>query len=114
MKYFNLVFTLHAQDQTEAREIKLAEVWETIKHPTSIKSGKYGGKQFEREYENYKITAVAVQNKEKEWVVKSVWRNPPLPDTADYKEKKAWRKYNKASTLGKIWIEIKNQLGIRS
>jgi hypothetical protein len=112
MRYFNLIFTLHAQDQMRERGIKIAEAWETFKHPTMTAHGKHGGEQFEREFSDYKITVVAFLNRKNEWVVKSLWRNPELPGTDDSKRKAIWKRYNKAGIWGKIWIQIKQQIGI--
>lgn len=113
MKYFDLIFTLHAQDQLKNRGIKIAEAWEAFKHPTITKVGKHKGtKEFEREFDNFKITVVAHQNQKNEWIVRSVWRDPPLPGTADAKQKESWKKYNKSGFWGKIWIQIKQQLGL--
>ena len=111
MQYFDLIFTLHAQDQLRNRGIKISEAWETFKHPLRTQKGKYGGLEFEREFDNYKITVVAIQNNKNVWIVKSVWRNPPLLGTADAKQKESWKKYNKSGLWGKIWITIKQQIG---
>lgn len=113
MLYFNLIFTLHAQQQLAARGIKMEDAYETFKHSTTVYKGKYGKTtQFQREFDNFKITVVAHQNQKNEWVARSVWRNPPLPGTSDAKQKESWKKYNKANFLGKIWLSIKQQLNI--
>lgn len=112
MQYFDLIFTLHSQDQLKNRGIKISEAWETFKHPNRSGKGKYGGLELEREFDDYKITLVAIQSPKNEWIVKSIWRNPPLPGTADAKQKSIWKKYNKSGILGKIWIMVKQQLGI--
>lgn len=111
MQYFDLIFTLHAHDQLKNRGIKIAEAWKTFKHPIRTQKGKHGGLEFEHEFDDYKITVVAIQNNKNEWIVKSVWRKPPLSETADAKQKSLWNKDKKAGFLGKIWIQIKQQLG---
>ncbi len=111
MRYFDLIITRHAQEQITTRGIKLADVWETFQHPITTSKGKYSGSQFEREFDNYKIFVIAIQNKKNEWIVKTAWRDPELPGTADAKRKAVWKQYNKAGTLGKIWIQIKLQMG---
>jgi hypothetical protein len=111
MRYFDLIFTLHAQDALRSRGIKIADAWHTFKHPTKTYHGKHGEEQFEREFDDFKVTVVAAQNKSNEWVVKSVWRNPALPGTADARKKVVWKKYNKAGIWGKLWIQLKEQLG---
>lgn len=111
MRYFDLIFTLHSQDQLKNRGIKIAEAWETFKHPIRTQKGRYGGLEFEHEFDDYKITVVAVQNDKNEWMVKSVWRKPPLPETVDARQKQVWKRYNKSGFWGKIWIMAKRQLG---
>ena len=112
MYYFDLIFTLHAQKQLKERGIKIAEAWETLKNPTKSAPGKKDGHEFEKEYDGYKITVVAVRNPKDEWVVKSVWRNPPLEGTKDAQEKKLWKKYNKSKFWGKLILDVRKQLGI--
>jgi len=111
MQYFDLIITKHAQEQIAARGLKINEVWETFKHPNRTSRNKYSGQKFEKEFENYKITVVAIQNPKNELVAKSVWRNPPLPDTPDAKKKAMWKKYNKSGFFGQLWIQIKQQFG---
>ena len=113
MQYFDLIFSLHAQDQLKSRGIKMADAYEVFKHPTLTNKNKYGkGVDFEREFDDFKITVVALQNPKNEWIVKSVWRNPPLAGTVDARQKSTWKKYNKSGFLGQLWIQIKQQLGI--
>jgi len=112
MRYFDLIITLHAQDQIKARGLKMENVYETFKHPTKYGKGKYRAtSEFEKEFSDFKVTVVATQNNKNEWIVKSAWRSPPLPGTADARQKKAWQKYNKAGFLGQLWLQIKQQLG---
>lgn len=112
MQYFDVIFTLHAQEQLRERGIKISETYETFKHSTRSQKGKYGGLEFIREFEDYKITVAAIQNRKNEWIIKSVWRNPELPGTEDAKRKAVWKKYNKSGFLGQLWIQIKQQLGL--
>ena len=112
MQYLDLIFTLHAQDQLKNRGVKMEQAWETFKHPTQTTKGRYGGVEYQREFDGYKITVIAIQNNKNEWIAKSVWRNPPLSGTADAREKSAWGKYKKAGFWGKTWIIVKQQMGL--
>ena len=113
MQYFDLVFTLHSQKKMSERGVKMEDAYEAFKHPTHERKGKYGDTyMFERVFPDFKLTVVARQNMKNEWVVKSVWRNPPLPGTPDARDKKQWKKYNKAGFLGQLWIQFKQQLGL--
>ena len=89
----------------------MEDIWKTIKYVNRTKKGKYGGTEFEKEFEEFKITVQAVLNNKNRWVVKSAWRNPPLPGTFDAKQKSMWKKYNKSGFLGQLWIQIKQQFG---
>lgn len=112
MQYFDLIFTLHAQDQLRNRGIKIEQAWKTFNRPDRTQKGKLGGLEFKREFDDYKISVVAIQNPKDKWVVKSVWRDPPLPGTNDERERYRWQEYRNAGFWGKIWIAIKRQLGI--
>jgi len=112
MQYFGLIFTVHAREQLKNRGIKTEEAWETFNRPTRTQKGKHGGLEFEHEFDDYKIIVVAIQNNKNEWIVKSVWRNPPIPNTSDARQNAVWKKYKRARFWGKIWITIKRQLGI--
>jgi len=112
MQYRDLILTLHAQKQIRARGLSLDDVYETFKNSTIRKKGEFGGFEFQKEFKDYKITVVAIQNSKNEWVVKSAWRNPPLPGTADARQKENWQKMNKAGFLGKIYLTVKLQLGL--
>jgi hypothetical protein len=90
----------------------MEQAWEAFKHPTKTEKGEYGGLVFQREFDDYKVSVVTIQNNKREWIVKSVWRNPPLAGTADAKQKSEWKKYNKSGFWGKAWIILKQQLGL--
>ena len=114
MQYFDLIFTLHSQRKLTERGIKMEDAYEAFKHPTHKKRGKFGDNfMFEREFPDFKLTVVARQNMKNEWVAKSAWRNPPLSGTADAREKETWKKYNKAGFFGQLWIQFKQQIGIK-
>jgi hypothetical protein len=112
MRYFDLIITLHAQEQIEERGLRLEEVWETFKHYTRFALGKRGGTEFVKEFPNYTIKVEAFQNRKNEWVVKTAWRNPAIAGTKDAKNKSYWKKLNKAGFWGKIWLTITRQLGL--
>lgn len=112
MQYFDLIFTNHAQSQIKARGISLEEVYDSFKNPTRTAKGKYGGEDFEKDFKDYKITVACAQNKKSEWIVKSAWRNPPLPGTLDAKKRQEWERMKKAGFGGKIYLTIKHQLGL--
>lgn len=112
MQYFDLIITNHAQEQIRERGLKLDDVYEAFKHPTRQFKNKYGGQQFEHEFGDFKITVIAILNNKNEWVAKSAWRNPTLPGTSDAKQKESWKKYNRSNMWRKVWISIKQQLGL--
>ncbi len=112
MQYFGLIFTNHALKKMGERGIRREDVWETFRQPGSEQKGKQRDVfEFRRKFENFELALVAKQNEKNEWIVLSVWRNPPLPGTSDAKNAKDWIKYRKSGFWGKILIIAKQQLG---
>lgn len=74
------------------------------KNPGSTEYIKYKG--------SHKITVIAKPNEKREWIVISAWIDPPLPGSIDIKKRDQYRKYQKASPLGKLWLTLRSQIGI--
>ncbi len=110
MDYTEIILTNHAAQKIERRGIIKNDVFETLVKPDSTKKDREDAFKYKKKFEGYRITAVAKQNEKGEWVILSVWRDPPLPGTLDAQEKKEWKGYKKAGFLGQIWSQIKQQL----
>ena len=112
MRYFNLIFTNHALQRIEERGLTKKLAWETFNHPDESKKAKNGGMQFVKYFEGFKAGLIAKQDMKDEWVVISFWRDPALPGTLDERKRYRWQKYRKSGFWGKIWIMVKQQLGL--
>lgn len=112
MNYTDIVFTDHAIVKLKERGISKNDAFETVLHPDQNSSGKKKGtRELRKKFDEFEITAICRENNKQEWVILSVWRNPPLPGTPDAKQKTQWKKYNKAGVWDKIWFSIKQQIG---
>lgn len=114
MQYFNLVLTKHAEEMIRERGLTKDIAWETFNHPDESKKARNGGTQFIKYFDGFKTGLIAKQNIKNEWIVVSFWRDPALPGTIDERKQYRWKKYRKAGTWGKIWIMIKQQLGLET
>ena len=113
MRYFNLIFTKHALEMIVERGLTKELAWETFNHPNESKKTRNGKTQFIKYFDGFKTGLIAKQNDKNEWIVISFWRDPPLPGTSDERNRYRWQKYQKAGFWGKIWIMIKQQLGMK-
>lgn len=124
MRVNDVVFTNHAIERLKQRGISGDWAFQTVKIPDQSLPGKEKHTtEFIKKFEAYTVTAVAKKNDVGEWVVLSVWMDPPLPGTKDYhnrqkylssldKEKKYRVRLNKASFWGKLWLTFLKQLGL--
>lgn len=112
MYYKDLIYTDHVLTRMKERGMDIEQIWQTLKYPDYKIKTKTGTPGFKKTFGEFQLTVVAVQNEKYEWVLKSAWREPPLPNTPDAKRREAWLKYRKAGFWGKIWISIKQQIGL--
>lgn len=111
--YRNLIFTNHALERIKERKLMQQMAYDTFTAPDSVAEGKRTGtKEFRKRFEVSTVTLIATQNEKNEWVVLSVWIDPPLPGTKDFQEKERYHAYRKAGFWGKFWLTLKNQLGL--
>ena len=122
MKINDVVFTSHAIERMKQRGITGEWAWQSVKTPDYTKPGKEKfTTEFVKKFENKTITAIGKKNDVGEWVVLSVWMDPPLAGTHDYhkkekylkgleKDKEYRRKMDKASFWGKLWLTFLKQL----
>jgi hypothetical protein len=89
-------------------------VLETFLHPDSSFAGKQTGTtEYRKRFQSSLVTVIGKQNERSEWLLLSAWIDPPLAGTADARKREEWRKYQKASVWGKIWMEVLRQLGLK-
>jgi len=84
---------------------------QTFKNPDKSYPNNNGFKYI-KHIENKKITLLIIKNDQYEWVAISIWMDPPMEGTNDYKKQRRYQEYKKASFGKKIWMSILKQLGI--
>ena len=117
MQYLNsfggVIWTNHALLRLKERGISQDDALSAFRHPDFQRRGKKkSGKLFIKRLGDKKITLAAKQNERWEWVIVSVWIDPPLPGSSDDKNQREYRRYQKASFLGKVWRDVRKQLGL--
>lgn len=89
-------------------------VLETFRKPDRHFPGKQAGTtEYQKRFDRSLVTVIAKPNERSEWILLSAWIDPPIAGTADAKKRDAYRKYQKASFWGKVWMEILRQLGLK-
>lgn len=112
-QYFGgVIWTNHALKRLDQRGLTQKMAYEAFQFPQSSVPGReIGTIEYRRRWGNSLVSVIAKQNEKKEWLILSLWINPPLPGSIDL-EKKNWQSaYQKASFWGKFWLEIKKQMG---
>lgn len=123
MKINDVVFTNHSIERLKERGISGEMVWHTVRASDVKSPGKEKHTtEFVKRFGEKKITCIAKKNDLGEWVVLSAWMDPPLAGTKDHKKREAYlkdlkknkdyyKKMEKASFLGKLWLTFKKQAG---
>lgn len=96
----------------EERKLTKELAWETFNYPDESKKTRKGKTEFIKYFKGFKTGLIATQNMKNEWIVVSFWRDPALPGTLDERKHYRWERYKKAGFWRKIWIMIKQQLGL--
>lgn len=112
MRYFNLILTKHAEKMIKERGLTREIAWETFNHPDESKKDREGKPLLMKQFNGFKVTLVLLQNMKNEWIIKTIWRNPPLPGTTDEKKRHRWKEFKKTGFWGKILLTAKQQLGL--
>jgi len=98
--YNNVVFTNHAMERLEQRNIKQGDAWATISNPDSCREAQRKGSWvFYRTWGNRTVEVVASKNEKKQWVVMSVW-DKQIGD---------WQK-SKSKMSDPIWKKVLKEL----
>lgn len=109
--YGGLIWTHHALDRLAQRGLSQDAAWQAFRRPDSIFAVKRGGMEYRKKDGDLLVTLIAKQNQKREWVVISVFVDPPLSGSPDAKKKEQYQQYQKASGWGKLWLTLKTQLG---
>ncbi|MBP7967111.1 DUF4258 domain-containing protein [Candidatus Woesebacteria bacterium] len=111
--YKNTIWTNHVLERLDDRNIPQELAWKTLRFPDIEQKGKKTGtKEFIKKFGEKSITVIASQNEKREWVILSCWAHPPFPGSIDIAKKKAYLLYKQSSLKGKIWIRIKQMIGL--
>lgn len=112
--YGGVIWTNHVLERIGQRGITQDLVLQTFQRPDRSFPGRQSGTtEYRKRFQASTVTVIAKQNDRSEWLILSAWIDPPLPGTADAKKKEEWKKYQRASFWGKIWMEVLRQLGIK-
>lgn len=72
-----VIWTNHALERLQEREISQSEAFVTFNNPTSTRyASTKNAWVFYRNFSKYRLEVVARQNYQKEWVIMSVWEKP--------------------------------------
>ena len=111
MYYKGAIWTNHALQRLNQRGLSQEMAAKTFQNPErSLKGKEPGTWEYVRKFENSYVTVIAKQNEKREWLILSCWIDPPLYGTIDYKKREDFKKYQKASVWGKIWMSLWKQL----
>lgn len=111
-KYGGLIWTNHAIERLKERGLSQEDAWYAYRHPDSTsKDSKNNSMKYEKKVHDSTIGIVIKENEKKELIVLSCWIEPPVSGSRAAREKEEYKKYKKASHVGKILYLIKKQLG---
>lgn len=124
MKITDVVFTNHAITRMKERGISGEWAWATVKKADKNQPGKEKHTtEFIKKFGAQTITVIGKKNDIGEWVVLSVWIDPPPIGTPDHIKKQKYlkkleknkaldQKMEKASFWGKLWLTFRKQSGL--
>ena len=105
-----VIWTNHALQRLQERGIKQGDAWATFSHPQESRyATTKGAWVFYRTYDNNQIEVVASQNKEKKWVILSVWSKSSLTRS---KPSQTWSKpvFSRSSPANQKSSLLENQV----
>ncbi len=109
--YGGAIWTNHALERLGQRGLSQNLAWQAFSHPDKqLKGKKPDTVEFQKRVGGSLITIIAKQNEKREWIILSNWIDPPLPGTMDYYKKEEYKKYQKSSFWGKVFLTLKKQL----
>lgn len=112
--YRGAIWTNHALSRLKERGITQDLAGSVFANPEkSFPGRKPGTFQYQKKVDKTLITIVATQNEKSEWIILSVWVDPPLPGSVDDKRRKAFLSYQNAPFWKKILITAFRQIGLR-
>lgn len=114
-KQSGLIWTTHALSRLTERRFTQHMARETFYQPDKVHPGREKGTtEYQKRFGQSRVTVIAKQNEQHEWIIISCWIDPPLPGTKDAMKKETYRRYQKAGFWKKVWMVILKQLGLLS
>lgn len=111
--YKNIIWTNHVLQRLNDRNIPQELAWKAFRYPDKSMPGNSSHTtEFVKRIDERTVTIVATQNSKREWIILSCWVHPPFAGSIDIKKKKAYLQYKHSSLTGKIWIRLKQALGL--
>ncbi|MFO0703906.1 MAG: DUF4258 domain-containing protein [Patescibacteria group bacterium] len=109
----SVIFTNHANDRIRERSFDKKVVIETVEKPDSVGSGKQKGTlEYIKKYGISRVTVIVKENEKREKIVLSCWIDPPMPGTKDAKRRARYLKYQKATILERVVMDILSIFGL--
>ena len=110
-RFGGAIWTDHALDRMHERGIPKDYAIDSFKNPDYSEPSKQGIR-LTKKIEDKTITIVTKKNDKNENLIISIWMDPPMFGTKDYKKREKYKEYKKAGIGKKIWLTILRQLGI--
>jgi CubicO group peptidase (beta-lactamase class C family) len=111
--YGGIIWTNHAMARLGQRGLSQEKALKTFRLPEETRHGKNPGSfEYIRTVDGHKVTLVAKQTEKKEWLILSVWVDPPFPGSIDDRRQKQEWEYKKANWWKKILLGFKMQMGL--
>lgn len=111
--YGNLIWTNHALERLDSRGLTQNAALQTFQSPDRFFAGKEkGSTEYIKKFGATTVTLIAKQNEKREWIVISVWANPPFPGTPDHKKRQSYLQYKNARGWKKFFLTFLRQLGL--
>ena len=111
--YGGLIWTNHALERLRQRGLPQDLAWQAYKYPDEVREGNSrNSSTYLKRHGKYLITVIVTENERREHIVVSTWIDPPMKGTDDYRKKQKYVAYKKAALWGKVWMTIKQQIGL--
>ena len=111
--YGGIIWTNHALERLRQRGLPQDLAWQAYRYPDEVrKDAEKSSTTYLKSHGNHLITVIIKENERREHIVVSTWIDPPMKGTEDYRKKQRYHAYRKASFWGKVWLAVKQQIGL--
>lgn len=107
----NYIWTNHALTRLNERKIPKELVIQALTNPDRTNSKIDNGVEYIKKIENQTVAAIVKENESGEKIIVSVWMNPPLIGTKDFKRRQRYYQMQNATFLKKFWLTFLTQIG---